>query len=189
MKKKKINPLHEKKKIQVLQEQQNKKFSEIVDLYITTKKRDEWTNPKSEQQWRNSIATYASPTLDKKPFIHINHDDIIQVLQPIWKDKTETARRIQQRLDRIFSFAKIRNWYTQENPASWKDHLVYVLSDPYKMQKIKHFASLPYSRIVPFYKELCDFELLSAYALRLLILTATRTKEVTVELEKKRRAE
>ena len=45
---KQINPLHEKRKYEILKEQQNKKFSEIADLYITTKKREEWTNPKSE---------------------------------------------------------------------------------------------------------------------------------------------
>ena len=35
----KVNPLHEKRKHEILKEQQNKKFSEIADLYITTKKR------------------------------------------------------------------------------------------------------------------------------------------------------
>ena len=34
-----INPLHEKRKHEILKEQQNKKFSEIADLYITTKKK------------------------------------------------------------------------------------------------------------------------------------------------------
>ena len=43
---KQINPLHEKRKHEILKEQQNKKFSEIADLYITTKKKEEWTNPK-----------------------------------------------------------------------------------------------------------------------------------------------
>ena len=60
-------------------------------MYITTKKKDEWTNPKSEQQWRSTIETYAKPVLDRKPIIDINHDDIVEVLQPIWKTKTETV--------------------------------------------------------------------------------------------------
>ena len=175
---KKIDPIDEKNRVEVLRQQQNKKFSDIAELYISKKKEAEWTNPKSAQQWRNSINTYASPLLDTKPFIDINRDDIISVLQPIWNTKTETARRIQQRLFLIFSFAKIRGWYDKDNPASWKEHLIHILPDPYKIQRVKHFSSLPYSRIIDFYKELCEFDLLSAYAMRLLMLTATRTKEV-----------
>ena len=131
----KIDPIDEKNRVEVLRQQQNKKFSDIAELYISKKKEAEWTNPKSAQQWRNSINTYASPLLDTKPFIDINRDDIISVLQPIWNTKTETARRIQQRLFLIFSFAKIRGWYDKDNPASWKEHLIHILPDPYKIQK------------------------------------------------------
>ena len=46
---KNIDPIDEKNRAEVLRQQQNKKFSEIADLYISTKKKDEWTNPKSEQ--------------------------------------------------------------------------------------------------------------------------------------------
>ena len=173
-----INPLHEKRKHEILKEQQNKKFSEIADLYITTKKKDEWTNPKSEQQWRSTIETYARPVLDKKPFIDINHDDILEVLFPIWSTKTETARRLQQRLFRIISFAKIKKWYDKENPASWQEHLSHVLPDPYKIQRVKHHAHLKHNEIKVFYNRLCKLELFSAYALRMVILTVTRTSEV-----------
>ena len=176
--KEKIDPIDEKNRIEVLRQQQNKKFSDIAELYIFKKKEAEWTNPKSAQQWRNSINTYASLLLDTKPFIDINRDDIISVLQPIWNIKTETARRIQQRLFLIFSFAKIRGWYDKDNPASWKEHLIHILPDPYKIQKVKHHPSLHYSKITNFYEDLCQFEHLSAYALKFLILTATRTKEV-----------
>ena len=64
---KNIDPIDEKNRAEVLRQQQNKKFSEIADIYISTKKRDEWTDPKSEQAWRNTITNYAVPYLDKKP--------------------------------------------------------------------------------------------------------------------------
>ena len=41
----------------------------------------------------------------------------------------------------------IKKWYDKENPASWQEHLSHVLPDPYKIQRVKHFSSLPYSRI------------------------------------------
>ena len=175
---KKIDPIDEKNRVEVLRQQQSKKFSDIARLYIETKKKPEWTNNKSEQQWINTINTYASPILDKKPLVDINRDDIISVLYPIWSNKTETARRLQQRLFLIFAFAKIREWYINDNPASWKEHLSLVLSDPYKIHTVRHFPSLHFSKIANFYEDLYQFDHLSAYALRFLILTATRTKEV-----------
>ena len=174
----KTDPIDEKKRQEILRNQQNKKFSQIADIYINHKKKKEWTNPKSEQQWRNTIATYASPILDKKPFIDINNEDIVEALLPIWNNKTETARRLQQRLARIFSFAKVMKWYKKDNPASWDAHLIHVLPNPWKIQKVKNFESLSYQETSNFYKELCQLELISSYALRLLILTATRTKEI-----------
>lgn len=175
---KKIDPIDEKNRAEVLRQQQSKKFSEIADLYIRTKKVPEWTNTKSYQSWKNTLTRYATPILDSKPIIDVNRDDIVDVLIPIWKEKTETARRIQQRLFLIFAFAKIRGWYINDNPASWKEHLSFILPDPYKIQKVKHFSSLHFTKIANFYEELYLFEHLSAYALRFLILTATRTKEV-----------
>ena len=175
---KKIDPIDEKNRVEVLKQQQNKKFSDIADLYIRTKKMPEWTNDKSYTSWKNTLNTYAAPILDSKPIVDINRDDIIGVLLPIWRKKTETARRIQQRLFLIFAFAKIRGWYNNDNPASWKEHLSLVLPDPYKIRKVKHHASLPYSQINSFYKQLSELDLFSAYALRMVILTVARTSEV-----------
>ena len=74
---KKIDPIDEKKRVEVLRQQQNKKFSDIANLYIETKKRPEWTNPKSYQSWKNTLNTYASPILDNKPLIDINGKTMI----------------------------------------------------------------------------------------------------------------
>jgi len=175
---KKIDPIDEKNRVEVLRQQQNKKFSDIANLYIETKKKPEWTNPKSEQQWRNTLNTYVYPILNSKPLNDINRNDIISVLHPIWRDKTETARRIQQRLFLIFAFAKIREWYTHDNPASWKEHLYHILPNPFKINKVKHHAFLRHEEVNRFYNELFEIDLFSVYALRLLILTITRTSEV-----------
>jgi len=175
---KKIDPIDEKNRVEVLRQQQNKKFSDIANLYIETKKKPEWTNPKSEQQWRNTLNNYVYPILDSKPLNDINRNDIISVLHPIWRDKTETARRIQQRLFLIFAFAKIREWYTHDNPASWKEHLYHILPNPFKINKVKHHAFLRHEEVNRFYNELFEIDLFSVYALRLLILTITRTSEV-----------
>ena len=173
-----IDPIEDKRKQEVLRKQQNKKFSFIANLYISAKKKEEWRNPKSEQQWRSTITNYAVPYLDKKPFIDINVEDIHELLLPIWSSKTETARRLQQRLFRIFGYAKIKKWYEKDNTALWKGGLQEVMPDPHKIHKVKSFASLKHRKISNLYEALSELDLTAVYALRLLILTATRTKEV-----------
>ena len=84
---------------------------------------------------------------------------------------------MQQRLFRIFGYAKIKKWYERDNPALWKGGLQEVMSDPYKIHKVQSFASLKYVKISNFYNDLVTFDVITVYALRLLILTATRTKE------------
>ena len=108
----------------------------------------------------------------------ITMDDVHALLLPIWSLKTETARRVQQRLFRIFGFAKVKKWYDRDNPALWRGGLQEVMPDPYKIQKVKHHPSLPHEKIQRFYEQLCEYDVFSAYALRLLILTASRTSEV-----------
>ena len=73
---------------------------------------------------------------------------------------------------------KIKKWYDKENPASWQEHLIHVLPDPHKIQRVKHHAYLKHSKIKDFYNQLSQLDLFSAYALRMIILTATRTSEV-----------
>ena len=150
----KIDPIDDKRRQEVLRNQQNKKFSYIADLYIKAKKKEEWRSPRSEQSWRHTINTYAIPYLDKKPFIDINVDDVHELLLPIWSSKTETARRLQQRLFRIFGYAKIKKWYERDNPALWTGGLQEIMSDPYKIHKVKSFASLKYSDIAKFYQDI-----------------------------------
>ena len=99
---------------------------------------------------------------------------------PIWSSKTETARRLQQRLFKIFGFAKIKKWYERENPAIWTGGLQEIMADPYKIHKVKSFASLQHKDINKFYEDISQLDLIVVYALRLLVLTATRTKE-TIE--------
>ena len=52
------------------------------------------------------------------------------------------------------------------------------MPDPYKIQKVKHHPYLPHEKIHRFYEQLCEYDVFSACALRLLILTASRTSEV-----------
>ena len=65
----------------------------------------EWTNKKHTQQWTNTIKTYASPTIGKMLAEDITSLHVLKILKPIWVTKHETASRVRQRLERIFSYS------------------------------------------------------------------------------------
>jgi len=64
------------------------------------------------------------------------------------------------------------------NPARWKGHLDQLLPHPSKVQKTVHRPALPYGDAPAFMAALLTKKKLNAAALRLAILTASRTNEV-----------
>ena len=95
------------------------RFSYVADLVIKSRA-VRWTNDKSEAQWRSSLAAYAYPTLDTKPLADLGKDEVIDVLQPYWTEKTETMSRVRQRMRTVFDYARARGWYEKDNPPLGK---------------------------------------------------------------------
>ena len=149
------------------------RFSMVAERVIQSK-RNEWTCPKQEKLWRNSLQTYAYPLLDAKPLAKITQEDIIQILEPIWNNKTETARKIMGRIGKVFGYAIVQGWYNDVNPAVWTNNLEMVFRPNHT---IKHHPSLDYKFVPDFYSRLLQIDTLGSLALRFTILTVARTKE------------
>ena len=81
-----------------------------------------WKNRKHEQQWRNTLETYAFPVIGKLAVQDVDTGQVLEVLEPIWFNKTETASRVRQRIENILDWAKVRKYRTGENPAMWRGH-------------------------------------------------------------------
>ncbi len=96
-----------------------------------------WRNPKSRAQWLASLKNDAFPSLGKTPIDKITRDDVLRVLRPIWDTKTESARRLQQRLSAVFDWAIVKG-YRQDNPAAWKSNLQFFLPQPSKVASVTH---------------------------------------------------
>ncbi len=152
-------------------------FDQAAKEYIKAKVEPEAKNPKHVQQWRNTLATYASPKLGHIPINLINDGHILSVLEPIWHKKTETAHRVLQRMARIFDWAAVRKLRTDHNPAQWRGHLDTLLPSPHKIKKVQHMPSLPYAKLYDFMQDLSEREGSAARCLEFTILTATRTSE------------
>lgn len=135
-------------------------------------------NAKSEMQWRNTLAKYAYPVMGKLLVRDVAMTHVLQVLEPIWHTKTETASRLRGRIEAVLDWATVRGYRDGANPARWKGHLDKALPAAEKISKTKHHPALPVSDIGAFMKKLRTLDGVGASALEFLILTATRSGEV-----------
>ena len=148
-----------------------------------------WRNDKHRQQWRNTLATYAYPVIGDLPVADINTAHILQIVEPIWRDKPETANRLRGRIETILDAAKARGYRDGENPARWRGHIAQILPARAKLSR-GHHKALPYADLPTFMLQLRSREAMASLALEFVILTATRTSEVLgatwaeVDLEK-----
>jgi integrase len=146
-------------------------------LRCLDRKKAAWRCPKHAQQWWNTLEQYVLPAIGKLSVREIETRHIVEVLEPIWLSKYETASRIRERLEAILDTAKTAGWREGENPARWRGHLQNLLPQPPKRQ-VQHHPALPYLEIGDFMRELRGQVGFSARALELTILTAARTSEV-----------
>jgi integrase len=152
-------------------------FAEAAEQYIDVH-HPSWKNPKNQNQWRNTLATYAYPVIGKLPVAAVDTGLVLRVLQPIWRDKAETASRVRMRVERVLSWATVHGYRSGDNPARLRGHLDHVLPAHAKIAPVQHHAALHYSEIPAFVKELHERDGFAAEALEFLILTAGRTGEV-----------
>jgi integrase len=151
-------------------------FDEVSSSYITAHEAG-WRNAKHRQQWHNTIDTYAAPIIGKLAVSSIDTGAVMRVLDPIWREKPETASRLRGRIESVLDFATARGWRTGENPARWRGHLDNLLPARGKLARVEHHAALPWREIGAFMVALQGQEGVSALALRFVILTACRTGE------------
>jgi integrase len=154
-----------------------KTFKQCANEYIEAKA-PEWSNPKHEQQWSNTLETYVNPKIGSLLVADVGLPQVLDVLKPVWVTKTETAKRVRGRIEAILDWATVQHYRSGINPARWKGHLDKILPAPRKVRKVQHHAALPAAALPPFMGRLRSMEGLGPKALEFLILTAARSGEV-----------
>lgn len=141
-------------------------------------KAGEWSNEKHSLQWSTTLETYAYPILAKLDVQDIETHHILEVLQPIWHTKTETASRVRGRIETVLDWASAHGSRKGQNPARWTGHLDQLLPKPTKVAKVKHHEAVPYKEVAQVFARVEQAHGQGARALLLQILTATRSGEV-----------
>ena len=177
---KRVNPLKVRKAkadpVGILIEQDEETFDECVISYIAQHKY-EWKSAKHLKQWESSLRTYATPYFGNIPVCEVTTELVLQALEPIWLNKTVTAFRLRERIERVLSWATIRGYRDGDNPARWEGHLQELLPNPSRIKAVRHFTSMPYQEIGNLLRKLDVHGSAVAKALQFTILTASRTSE------------
>ena len=147
-------------------------------LTCVADKQSEWSSDKHAAQWTYSLEKFAFPVIGEMALDEIDTDDILKILTPIWKSKTETASRLRGRLEWILAAACTRKLRNGMNPALWRGHLQTILPAPKKMMEVRHHPALPYRALPEFLALLRNIDGVPALALEFTILNASRTGEV-----------
>ncbi|MBQ0719128.1 MAG: integrase arm-type DNA-binding domain-containing protein [Gammaproteobacteria bacterium] len=144
-------------------------------------KAQEFRNHKHSRQWLATLERYAFPVIGQLPVADIDTTAVLSALEPIWKEKTETASRVRQRIAAVFDFALAGGYRSKANPANWRGCLEPLLPKPERLKKkagIKHHAAIPVNDLPRFMGDLRCRKGMGAKALEFAILTAARSGEV-----------
>jgi integrase len=151
-------------------------FRATAEAYIEANE-GSWRNAKHRQQWSNTLVAYVYPLIGDMAVSDVDTPHVLSVLEPIWKAKPETARRVRGRIEAILDAAKVRGYRTGENPARWRGHLAQILPARTRLSRGHHKAA-PYAAVPAILQGLRTREAIAALALEFTILTAARTGEV-----------
>lgn len=94
-------------------------FPKAATLYIEAHEAS-WKNAKHRQQGENTLNAYAKPEIGSLLVRDVELPQVLKVLEPIWKEKTETASRLRGRVESVLDWATARGYRTGPKPARWK---------------------------------------------------------------------
>lgn len=151
-------------------------FRACAEAYIASHAAG-WKNPKHAAQWPSTLADYVYPIFGELPVLEIDTALVMRVLDPLWRQKTETANRLRGRIEAVLDWAKTRGLRDGENPARWRGHLENLLPRKSKIAPIVHHAAMAYAEVPTFVAKLREVEGNAARALEFTILTGVRTSE------------
>jgi integrase len=137
----------------------------------------QWRSAKHREQYIGTLRQYAFPVFGELPVAAVDTGLVLRVLEPLWGSRTETARRVRGRIEKVLDWAAVRNYRSGDNPARWKGHLAEALPQRTKTS-VPHHPALPYAEVASFMSELRAQDGTGARALEFTILTAARSGEV-----------
>lgn len=131
---------------------------------------------KDSDRWVSMLNIHAVPHLGGMLVHDITPQDILRVLNPIWSEKAETARKLRSRLEAVLSWATVAGHRTGDNPARWGGNLKELL--PKQAAAVVNQPALSLADAPAWFAALQKLDGTGSRAVEFLTLTAVRSGEV-----------
>lgn len=128
---------------------------------------------KHAQQWINSIEQHLPGRLLDKPIRDVTRPELFEVLVDLARELPETGARVRQRLRRVFNHAVFQEWCDLNAMEAVSERVKEMVDRPDTVPR----KMLPFELVPDFYYRMTELPGDAALALRLLILTSTRSQE------------
>ena len=131
-----------------------------------------WKNEQHARSWMQVVKKHAFPILADISIDQITQEDVLNVLEPIWTTKPETARRVRQRIRSVLRYCEARGFVDRNVAGDAIDGALPA------MPKVKeHHQALPYREVPNAVKVISSRVSSARLCLQFLILTTSRSNE------------
>lgn len=152
-------------------------FSKAMEEYLDTKLHGK--SEKTQKSWRSILNLYAVPVIGDLLLDDVETHHILRILEPIWREKTETGTRVRGRIEAVLTYSIVKGYRkSTENPAAWKGNLKEILPMPSEVSKITHMPAVQLKDIGAWFSALQKRDGIATRALEFLTLNACRSGEV-----------
>ena len=116
-------------------------FADALEQVIALQSESWKKGGKTSQSWRATMDTYVLPTIGHKPVDQISSADVMDILQPIWGQKTDISKAVKRRIGTVMDWT-IAQGYRETNPVSSIDAAL-----PKNGHKIENLPALPFNEV------------------------------------------
>ena len=133
-----------------------------------------WRSGKHTVNWWRSLERHAFPILGEMKVDRIRRSDVLAVLEPIWGERPETARRVRQRIRGILRWCEAHDYCSGNAGGEALDGAL-----PPMPRLTAHHRALPYQNVRATLEivDASGASLAAKLCLRFLVLTAARSGE------------
>jgi len=140
-------------------------------------KQAELKNDGTAGRWISPLKVHVIPKIGRDPIETVDQHTLKRVLEPIWHEKPEAARKALNRMNLTLKHAAAFGLEVDLQAVMKTRSLL-----GNQRHETKHIPSLPYQETPAFYQMLCEQSTPTRLALRFLMLTVARTSEIIFAL-------
>ena len=143
--------------------------------FVHSQNSEKWESAKTKNNWWQRAERYVFPVIGDMTVDRIGRTEVLGIVEPVWTEKPETARRIRLIIKTVMARA-MAHGHIEVNPAGEIIDAALPAMPKFKA----HFEALPYAGVATAIEavESSTSYLSTKAAFRFLVLTAARSGEV-----------